>query len=147
MSKKIYLLSIIDCNVDSYKDYTHPLFDELRTSISPTDLSKIEVSDNDEIFLAMSERKVFDIVYILEKYFKVIKEDITENIISGMVYPNVDYDIFENFRIDYTTIDDILDKISKNGINCLDKIDYVILESKKPPKLVAFDEFDVEFID
>jgi hypothetical protein len=147
MSKKIYLLSIIDCNVGSYKYYTHPLFDELRASISPTDLSKIEVSDNDEIFLAMSERKVFDIVYILEKYFKVIKEDITENIIRGMVYPNVDYDIFENLRIDYTTTDDILDKILKNGINCLDKIDYAILESKKPPKLVAFDEFDVEFID
>jgi hypothetical protein len=42
-----------------------------------------------------------------------------------MVYPNVEYDIFERFRIDYTTIDNILDKILINGINCLDN-DYMI---------------------
>jgi hypothetical protein len=94
----------------------------------------------------MIESKLFDIVNIFEKYFKVIKEDITENIINGMVYPNVEYDIFERFRIDYTTVDNILDKILINGINCLDNIDYMILESKKPPKLVAFNDFDVEFI-
>jgi hypothetical protein len=146
MSQKMYLLSIIDCNVDSYKNYTHPVFNELKVSIHPNDLNKIEVSDNDDIFLTMIESKVFDIVNIFEKYFKVIKEDITENIINGMVYPNVEYDIFERFRIDYTTVDNILDKILINGINCLDNIDYMILESKKPPKLVAFNDFDVEFI-
>jgi hypothetical protein len=39
----------------------------------------------------------------------------------------------------------IFKKILINGINCLDNIDYMIIKSK-PPDLVAFDEFDVEFI-
>jgi hypothetical protein len=50
------------------------------------------------MIFSVIESKVFDIVNIFEKYFKVIKKDITENIINGMVYPNTEYDIFERFE-------------------------------------------------
>ena len=68
----------------------------------------------------------------MNKYFIISKTDVTEKVISGEMqaqYPEVGRALFENFRLENTTIDDVLDKISSLGIESLDNIDKAILES------------------
>lgn len=145
-ANKIYLLKLVDINYQNYEDYSHPVFEELSLLIDHSDVKYIEISDNDDIFLRLLDYKVTEIVNLLEKYFKVIKEDITDKIINGIIYPNVDYNLFEMFRMENTSIDDILDKIFEKGIESLDKIDKTILKSKRPPKLEVFEYFDFDVI-
>jgi hypothetical protein len=145
-ANKIYQLKLVNTNYENNEDYSHPVFDELSLLIDSDDLNYIEVNDNDDIFLNLLDYKVNVIVSLFEKYFKVIKEDITNNIINGTIYPNVDYVMFNRFRMLNTSIDDILDKICENGIECLDRIDKMILKSQRPPKMEVFEYFDFEVI-
>ena len=145
-ANKIYLLKLVNINYQNYEDYSHPVFEELSLLIHHSDVKYIEISDNDDIFLRLLDYKVTEIVNLLEKYFKVIKEDITDKIINGMIYPDVDYKFFKTFRMENTSIDDILDKIFEKGIECLDKIDRTILKSQRPPKLEVLEYFDFEVI-
>ena len=42
------------------------------------------------------------------------------------------YKMFEEFRKDYSSTDDVLDKIIENGIDYIDDIDKEILKTKNP---------------
>lgn len=137
-AKKIYLLKLVDSNLENYENYSHPIFEELCLILNSDDLNYIEVCDDDNIFLNLLDYKVDEIVNLFEKYFKVVKEDITNNIIKGKLYPNIDYNLFKKFRIENTSIDDILDKICEKGMISLDVIDMIILKSQRLPILVAF---------
>jgi hypothetical protein len=67
----------------------------------------------------------------MQRYFIISKTDVTEKVISGEIqaeYPEVEKELFENFRLDNVTVDDVLDKISRLGIESLDDIDKKILE-------------------
>ena len=70
----------------------------------------------------------------LKEFLKNIsKTDVTDKVISGEIqklYPEVEKftpKLFENFRLDNTTIDDVLDKINDKGIESLDDIDKKVL--------------------
>lgn len=119
-------------------DFSHPIFSDLALSLG--DVSKyIGFSDDECVFVRLTESKLKVLEYILNKYTSFSKEDITDRVISGemqKLYPEVEKltpKIFEKFRIDVTTVDDVLDKISDNGILSLDSIDMTILkrESKQ----------------
>jgi len=68
----------------------------------------------------------------MNKYFIITKTDVTEQVIRGGIqaeYPEVEKGLFENFRLENTTVDNVLDKISSFGIESLDHIDKAILAS------------------
>ena len=70
----------------------------------------------------------------MSKYFEFTKTDVTDKVISGEIakeYPEVKEvtpKLFTDFRLDNTSVDDILDKIIESGIDSLDKIDKTILK-------------------
>ena len=59
--------------------------------------------------------------------------DVTDAVISGELerkFPE-SYKLFNNFRLDNTSLDNILDKINNGGIESLDKVDRLILKKSQ----------------
>jgi hypothetical protein len=117
-------------------DFTHPIFSDLALTLG--DVSEyIGFSDDECVFVRLPESKLTVLEYILNKYTSFTKEDITDRVISGEIqklYPEVEElspMIFEKFRIDVTTVDHVLDKISVKGLWSLDSIDMNILKREK----------------
>jgi hypothetical protein len=132
----IYLLKldeIAEITDTPNDDFSHPIFSDLAFSLG--DVSEyIGFSDDERLFVRLTEPKLNVLEYILNKYTSFTKEDITDRVISGEIqklYPEVEKltpMIFEKFRIDVTTVDDVLDKISDSGLSSLDCIDITILK-------------------
>lgn len=117
-------------------DYNHPLYRDLTNCLSNGDDKFIGFADNEDMFVRLPLTKVKSICAVLEKYgFELKVIDITNDLIKGEIdkkYPEVDLltpGLFENFRLDETSIDDVLDKISEKGIESLDDIDRKVLKS------------------
>lgn len=129
---KIYLLRLVDCKAPEYS-VVNPFYEELTECLDIDDLDYIGFTDDDDLFIRLDEYKVKKIEYIFGKYFKFLKKDVTDKVISGEIqklYPDVEKftpKLFENFRLDNTSIDDVLDKINDKGINSLDHIDRKVL--------------------
>lgn len=134
---KIYFLKIIsetikEFDMDSVDN--HPIYEELSDCLEPGDSDYLGFTNDDDIFVRLSDYKVDKITAVLSKYFEFTKTDVTDKIISGSVekeYPEVKQispKLFKDFRLDNTSVDDILDKIIENGIDSLDKIDKDILK-------------------
>ncbi len=88
----------------------------------------------------MDENKYKRIKSAFEKYYELIAEDVTEKLLRGEIEklnPKIKFSneaFFTSFRKEYTSIDDLLDKINAKGINSLDIIDKSILFNKKENK-------------
>lgn len=135
----IYLLKLDE--IEELKDtpnddFSHPIFSDLALSLG--DFSKyIGFSDDECLFVRLPESNLKVLEYILNKYTSFTKEDVTDRVISGemqKLYPEVEEltpKIFEKFRIDVTTVDDVLDKISDSGLSSLDRIDLTILKGEE----------------
>ena len=71
---------------------------------------------------------------IIDPYINYKLEEVSKKVILGnineydFVIKNSEFkNFFESFRLDNTSIDDVLDKITVKGINSLDEIDKIIL--------------------
>lgn len=94
-----------------------------------------EVDDVEVLFFRLSYMKVMRICSILDPYVEYSIEEVSEKIISGDMN---EYDFimksdefkkfFDTFRLDITSVDDVLDKILSKGINSIDDVDKMILE-------------------
>ena len=116
-------------------DFSHPIFSDLALSLG--DFSKyIGFSDDECLFVRLTGSNLKVLEYILNKYTSFTKEDVTDRVISGEIqklYPEVEQltpKIFEKFRIDLTTVDNVLDKISEHGLGALDRVDMTILKGE-----------------
>ena len=134
--KKIYLFKLVGEDIDGVfeggEDFSHPFFAELADVIGEEDVKYLGFTKTDDIFAALEESKIEKLSNIMNKYFIISKTDVTEKVISGEIqaeYPEVEKELFDNFRLDNVTVDDVLDKISSLGIESLDDIDKAILES------------------
>lgn len=132
-SNKIYLLAFVSKpNIDN--DLEHPVYKDLSSFLDIEDYKYIGFSESEDMFIRLVDYKVDKICSILkENGFVFIKHDITQEVINGetqIKYPEVNKltpRLFENFRIENTSVDDVLDKINRNGISSLDDIDKSIL--------------------
>jgi hypothetical protein len=132
----IYLLKLeeideLEDTLDS--DFSHPIFTDLATTLAE-DGRYIGFSDDGCVFVRLCDHKLSALEFIINKYTSFTKEDVSDRVISGemqKLYPEVEEltpMIFEKFRLEVTTIDNILDRISLNGIQSLDNIHTHILE-------------------
>lgn len=107
-------------------------------------MSYIEIDENiSEFYIRDDGDSVESMFSILsEKFSDVTVEECTNDILfnNELIYGIKDseelYDkrkiLFEKFRKELTSTDDVLDKIIDKGMDYLDEIDKEILESKKP---------------
>lgn len=132
---KIEFSKQIDLPENDY-NFEHPFYNDLSNCLDEGDDKFIGFTDNDDMFINLSESRVNIISNILKKYnaeFSII--DVTDKVISGNIqkeYPEVEElspNLFTNFRLENTSINQVLDKISSNGIDSLDEIDKLILKS------------------
>jgi hypothetical protein len=132
---KIEFTKQIDLPEDD-DNFTHPFYNDLSNCLDEGDDKFIGFTENDDMFINLSESRVNIITNLLRKYnaeFSII--DVTDKVISGEIqkaYPEVEEltpNIFTDFRIDNTSIDQVLDKICYKGIDSLDDIDKLILKS------------------
>jgi len=93
-----------------------------------------DVDGLDYIFLRFADYKVDKICKVLDKYIKYDLSEIGDNLILGnegdlgnIVKSDEFKPFFDNFRIENTKVDDVLDKISSKGIEALDDIDKEVL--------------------
>ena len=134
---KIYFLKIVSENIEKYNTDSvdnHPIYEDLSNCLDEDDIEYLGFTNNDDIFIRLPTYKVDKITAVLSKYFEFTKTDVTDKVISGdieKIYPEVkefSSKLFNDFRLDNTSIDNILDKIIEGGIDSLDKIDKTILK-------------------
>ena len=97
--------------------------------------------NQDEIIYLRDEGSLSNKFYnVINKYFESSIDDVSElilkdnSLLSDMddYCKNYSFKMFEQYRKDYSNIDDVLDKVIDKGIDYLDDIDKDILENKKP---------------
>lgn len=118
-------------------DFSHQIFLELSNVVEVDEVKYIGFSDDENIFARLSDTKFKQLLAIFKKYYRLTVEDITDKVISGemqKIYPEVECltpELFTDFRLENTSVDDLLDKINNTGINSLDNIDMSILSKLK----------------
>ena len=132
--KKIYLFKLIGEDIEDgdNNDFTHPFYSEIAQILVEDDAKNLGFTKDKAMFAALEEAKLEKLSNLMNKYFTISKTDVTEQVILGEIqaqYPEVEKELFENFRLENTTVDNVLDKISSLGIESLDYIDRAILES------------------
>lgn len=136
-SNKIYLIKFTK-KVEVDNDFNHPVYEDLSKCLDKGDEKFIGFTDNEDIFVRLSDIKVDKICNIFTKHgFEFNVNEVTELVINGdmqKAYPEVEEltpQIFEVFRLENTSVDDILDKISEKGMDSLDETDKAILNKLK----------------
>ena len=132
--KKIYLFKLIGEDIEDgdTNDFTHPFYAEIAQILGEGDAKNLGFTKDKAMFAALEEAKLEKLSNLMNKYFIISKTDVTEQVIRGEIqaeYPEVEKELFENFRLENTTVDNVLDKINRLGIESLDYIDKAILES------------------
>jgi hypothetical protein len=132
--KKIYLFKLIGEDIEDgdNNDFTHPFYAEIAQILVEEDAKYLGFTKDKAIFATLEDVKLERLSDVMNKYFIISKTDVTEQVIRGEIqaeYPEVEKELFENFRLENTTIDNVLDKINRLGIESLDYIDKAILES------------------
>ena len=97
-----------------------------------------DIGGLDYVFLRFTEYKVEKVCKVLDKYIRYTVEDITDRIIFGdegelkYIIKGKEFKVFfNNFRLEVTRLDDVLDKIIKKGIEALDEVDRFVLTSSE----------------
>lgn len=101
-----------------------------------------ECGDLDLMYTFLSDYKTDQVKTILSKNKILIDySDITFMVLSGnninkdftVSFSNIENkDVLDSYIKDNLTIDMVLDKILKSGIDSINKIDLIVLETKKP---------------
>ena len=132
--KKIYLFKLIGEDIEDgdNNDFTHPLYAEIAQILVEEDTKHLGFTKDNAMFATLEDAKLEKLSDVMNKYFIISKTDVTEQVIRGEIqaeYPEVEKELFENFRLENTTVDNVLDKIGSLGIESLDYIDKMILGS------------------
>ena len=132
--KKIYLFKLIGEDIEDgdANDFSHPFYAEIAQILVGDDAKNLGFTKDKAMFAALEDVKLEKLSDLMNKYFIITKTDVTEQVIRGEIqaeYPEVEKGLFENFRLENTTVDNVLDKISSFGIESLDHIDKAILAS------------------
>jgi hypothetical protein len=118
------------------EDDKHPIYQDLSNSLDKEDSKYIGFTNNDDIFIRLVQFQAKKVLDVFTKHgFEFDVTDVTSGVISGDIqnkFPEVQkltpY-MFDDFRIENTSIDDVLDKILEKGIDSIDSIDKRILEA------------------
>lgn len=118
------------------EDDTHPIYQDLSNALDKEDSKYLGFTNCEDLFIRLVYFKVQKVLDVFTKHgFEFDVTDVTNDVISGDIqkkYPEVEkltpY-MFDNFRIENTSVDDVLDKILERGINSIDTIDKMILGS------------------
>ena len=132
----MYLFKLVgeDINDGDNNDFSHPFYTDIAGVIDPSDVKYMGFSNDKTMFMVIDDSRLYAISAVFKKYFILSITDISDEVLSGKIqkeYPDIESDLFENFRLANTTLDDVLDKISRSGIESLDQIDRMILDSSK----------------
>lgn len=118
------------------EDDNHPIYQDLSNALDKEDGKYLGFTNGEDLFIRLVYFKVQKVLDVFTKYgFEFEVTDVTSDVISGDIqkkFPEVEkltpY-MFDNFRIENTSVDDVLDKILEKGINSIDNIDKMILGS------------------
>ena len=118
------------------EDDAHPIYQDLSNALDKEDSKYLGFTNGEDLFIRLVYFKVQKVLDVFAKHgFEFVVTDVTNDVISGDIqkkYPEVEkltpY-MFDNFRIENTSVDDVLDKILERGINSIDTIDKMILGS------------------
>ena len=118
------------------EDDAHPIYQDLSNALDKEDGKYLGFTNGEDLFIRLVYFKVQKVLDVFTKYgFEFEVTDVTSDVISGDIqkkFPEVEkltpY-MFDNFRIENTSVDDVLDKILERGINSIDNIDKIILGS------------------
>ena len=118
------------------EDNAHPIYQDLSNALDKEDGKYLGFTNGEDLFIRLVYFKVQKVLDVFTKHeFEFEVTDVTSDVISGDIqkkFPEVEkltpY-MFDNFRIENTSVDDVLDKILEKGINSIDNIDKMILGS------------------
>ena len=118
------------------EDDAHPIYQDLSNALDKEDGKYLGFTNGEDLFIRLVYFKVQKVLDVFTKHeFEFEVTDVTSDVISGDIqkkFPEVEkltpY-MFDNFRIENTSVDDVLDKILEKGINSIDNIDKIILGS------------------
>ena len=118
------------------EDNAHPIYQDLSNALDKEDGKYLGFTNGEDLFIRLVYFKVQKVLDVFTKNgFEFEVTDVTSDVISGDIqkkFPEVEkltpY-MFDNFRIENTSVDDVLDKILEKGINSIDNIDKMILGS------------------
>lgn len=130
-ANKVYFIKVIS---DPDEGDENAICEDLLNIVDEDELGYIGFTEKNDMFLRLVSNKILHVCGILKKHnIKFEISEITSEIINGSIqnkYPEVEKltpNIFTEFRIENTDVDDILDKINETGIESLDYIDKSIL--------------------
>jgi hypothetical protein len=133
---RIYFLRIInDLQSDSWHsdDFSNPLYQQLGDLIELNDVKYLGFTDSNGILLQLETLQLKKVINLFENHFDITITDVTDQVLSGemeKMYPEVEEltpNFFSNFRLENTSIDDVLDKINNLGSKSLDNLDLKII--------------------
>jgi hypothetical protein len=141
---KVYFLKTIkefDQKLVPADDYFVPFYQELANIIELDDVNYLGFTKNNEILLHLEDLQLKKVIVHFEQYFEISLEDVTDKVLSGEIqkmYPEVEEltpNFFSSFRLENTSIDDVLDKINNLGSDALDDVDTQIFSKNNNWKL------------
>ena len=128
-------VSIFDITQEELDDI---FTEELYHYITPEDINgnSIAVVGEDTFYVRGDKKRINELNYFFSKYHIIKITDVSEEIIkSNEIYNSIDEkdmmqfgQLFDDYRLLYTTKDDVLDKILKFGVDYIDDIDKEILK-------------------
>lgn len=132
-SNKIHFIKFKKRNPEIENNLKHPFYLDLARSVDKGGQKLFAFTKEEDIFLKVVDYKLKKITDVFEKWgFEFDVLNVTGQVLSGEIqkkYPDIETEIFTEFRLNNTSIDDVLDKINDSGIESLDEVDKMILES------------------
>ena len=133
---RIYFLRIInDLQSDLWHsdDFSNPLYQQLSDLIELNDVKHLGFTDSNGILLQLETLQLKKVINVFKNHCEITVTDVTDQVLSGemqKMYPEVEEltpNFFSNFRLENTSIDNVLDKINNLGSESLDYIDTTII--------------------
>lgn len=121
------------------------VLDVFQKNFEPGDEKYVAFGEDDFMYLFVEDYKVKSVLnYLLENDLVVSHRDVTDEIISGEIYDDVDFKsiyettdeyelqfkkVFDTFILKNVSPDNVLDKINEKGIESLTDVDKEILKN------------------
>lgn len=135
---KILLVKPVSISNISQEELDDIFTEELYHYIKPEDIvqNKIAVVNEDTFYVRCGKERINELNYFFSKYHEIEISDVSEEILKeNEIYNSInDKDmlqfgqLFDEYRLLYTTKDNVLDKILKFGMDYIDDIDKEILK-------------------
>ena len=134
---RIYLIEPISISDITQEKLDEDFTEELYQNITPEEISqnKVAIIGDDVFYIRCDVDKIKKIKKFIKKYHIIEISDVSIDIIkSNEIYNSINKEdmdqfgqLFDDYRLTYTTKDDVLDKILKHDIDYIDDIDKKIL--------------------